>query len=175
MLGQYLVPDRYPDIRPAAWRALSAHDWSGNEAELRRLAMLMARQSLHKQPALSHLLPRGAQGYTAAKRVNKGFKSVYAGSSASAAYSRALWPRVAAHQSTAPAGADPGRRRSGCHETPCPSSWSLPAAEAASGLRGSRCCGPRALDAEGIGGRDYDRISRAVIQPGEDDRGTVGG
>lgn len=28
---------------------------------------------------LSHLLPRGAQGYTAAKRVNKGFKSVYAG------------------------------------------------------------------------------------------------
>ena len=48
MLGQYLPADHCPDIRPAAWRALSAHDWPGNEAELRRLAMLMARQSPHK-------------------------------------------------------------------------------------------------------------------------------
>ena len=48
MLGQYLAPDCYPDIRPAAWRVLGAHDWPGNEAELRRLAMLMARQAAHK-------------------------------------------------------------------------------------------------------------------------------
>lgn len=48
MLEQYLSADRYPDIRPAAWRVLSAHDWPGNEAELRALAMLMARQSAHK-------------------------------------------------------------------------------------------------------------------------------
>ena len=61
MLGEYLSGDRYPDIRPAAYQVLSAHDWPGNEAELRALARLMARQSAHKiyEAHDMHLLLQG--------------------------------------------------------------------------------------------------------------------
>ena len=43
MIGQLISPDRFPDIRPAAFRVLSAHDWPGNETELRHLAQVLAR------------------------------------------------------------------------------------------------------------------------------------
>lgn len=37
--------DRIPTIRPAAYRVLSAHDWVGNDAELRALAQALVGQS----------------------------------------------------------------------------------------------------------------------------------
>jgi DNA-binding NtrC family response regulator len=44
-LAMITAEDRIPNIRPAAFRVLSAYDWPENDTELRRVAVALASQS----------------------------------------------------------------------------------------------------------------------------------
>ncbi len=45
MLGKFTSQEKFPTIQPAAYRELSAHDWPGNEAELRTLVTVLASRA----------------------------------------------------------------------------------------------------------------------------------